>query len=181
MNTIKLNNTDSIDSPYGDVTHVVQLDDCLEIVLESDEKNPEYKCIWITGKNSNAQISFKEKIKIQFFGNIEVVCDDWSEDVNIPKSSLDESWMRWNELSDMMEFNHERLIGNTVYDLPIDYLNHIDLNYGNIEKIYFDRKYGKGKFHFILNANFNDPEGETIGFYTGPFHFYCDNVNLIID
>lgn len=182
MKTINLNNNNRIDNTDCSVTQVVQIEDCIEFILTSDELDPEYKYILIAENDSFEKINFNNKITIQISGEIDVFCEDWMEDENIPKSSLDESWMRWNDVSGIMEWNHERTVGSDTFDLPVDFIHFLDLEFASVEKIFFDKNFQDGKFVLILNAHYNDPHSQqTMGYYTGPFRFYCNEVKLIFN
>lgn len=182
MKTKILTNNNRIDYNFCSVIQVIQHEDCIEFKLISDELDSEYKYILIAENHSFEKVNFNNKITIQISGEIEVFCEDWMEDENIPKSSLDESWMRWNDVLGIMEFNHERIVGSDAFDLPFDFIRFLDLEFASVEKIFFDKNFQDGKFVLILNAHYNDPHSQqTMGYYTGPFRFYCKDVKLSID
>lgn len=183
MDTIELDNKNSVELPYGDITHAVQFENIIEFTFEkNDGLDDEYRFISISGKNTYKKINFKDKVRIQISGDIEVFCEDWTPDENIDESNINGTSFRRSAIEGCVDFNWERTIGEEWCDLPSNYIEHLDLEFAMITKLCFDNNYKDGKFLLVLEAPYNDPQSEqTHGYYTGPFRFYCINVKLIID
>lgn len=183
MEIIELNNKNRIDLSYGDITNVVQFDDIIEFTFNYNSyQEDNNKCIRIFSENTNENINFKDQIRIQIFGEIEVFCEDWTPDEDIHECNIDGTSFRRSAIEGLVDFNWERTIGDEWCDLPTDYIQYLDLEFAKITKLCFEDNYKDGKFLLVLEATYNDPQSkQTNGYYTGPFRYYFKNVKLIIE
>ena len=145
-----------------------------------DSDFPEDNFIKIHSNSGKIKLYFKTEVCVELIDLVRVECDDWFQDENIPKQSVDGPEFRWNEFENIVEYNVLRTIGD---GLAVNYINHIDLEFAKISSISKTLLKEHPTFELVLKASYTElsEKNEVFDFHTGPFKFFCKKIIIMND
>jgi hypothetical protein len=152
----------------------------LQIVYCIDEIFPEYNYLSLIKDGETRRLVYKSKVIIDLLDVTDVLCEDWMRDENIPRTSINQPDLRWNENEEIVEFNYVRTIGE---GLVADYSQYIDLEFARILSISAKKINENQLFEMTLNASYTkfSNDKRVLDFHTGPFEFYSKKVVISTD